>query len=85
MKGIRHYLIMAIFGGLSLLSGWSIHAEPTATDPLLLQKSEMISQVNINQASAEEIAKYLNGIGFSKAKKLWNIGKSLVHLFRLNN
>ncbi|WP_392558377.1 ComEA family DNA-binding protein [Orbus mooreae] len=70
MKSIRHYLIMAIFGGLSLLSGWSIHAEPTATAPLPLQKNEMISQVNINQASAEEIAKYLNGIGLSKAKKI---------------
>lgn len=70
MNNIRSLPITIFLFLCSFFITISVHAEPiTSTiDPLTREAS--ISKVNINQASATELAEKLNGIGLSKAKKI---------------
>lgn len=70
MKSIKQYFVVTILAVLSLFSGFMVCAKQTTIEATLLQPNQQLSQVNINQASAEELATNLNGVGLNKAKKI---------------
>ncbi|RKS84740.1 competence protein ComEA [Orbus hercynius] len=70
MNNRQQYLMITLLFFFSLLSSVSIYAESRMPEPLVNKQDHVIQQVNINQASAEEMAKHLQGIGLNKAKKI---------------
>jgi len=70
MKNLQHYLIISTLCLGSLFYSFSIYAEPLSNEISPIIEHKKIEQVNINHASAEDLAKNLNGIGLNKAKKI---------------
>ncbi|WP_392560976.1 helix-hairpin-helix domain-containing protein [Orbus sturtevantii] len=70
MKNLPRYLAISTLFLSSLFYAFSSYAEPLGEQVDSIIESKTIDQVNINQASAEDLAKNLNGIGLNKAKKI---------------
>ncbi len=61
---IRHlFLILSLFAGMAAWQG--AYAEDTAS-----KSAQSASTININSASADEIAEALNGVGLTKAEAI---------------
>ncbi|WP_428945429.1 helix-hairpin-helix domain-containing protein [Pantoea sp. FN060301] len=73
---MKNRILSAAFLALAvgLMTGISVHAEPTAlsgeTKATAQTAAVTQGQVSINQASAEELAAALNGVGLKKAEAI---------------
>lgn len=68
MKYLQRNSILWILCLFSFFGSFSACAEPL--DDIATNVEKKLRQVNINQASAEELAKVLTGIGINKALKI---------------
>lgn len=69
----KHNLYLAIItlSLSSLFCSYSTYAnQPANNENATTNQNQQMKQVNINIASAEELAKDLNGIGLNKAKRI---------------
>lgn len=70
MKYFQRNSILWILCLFSFFGSFSAFAEPLDDKDITENVEKKLEQVNINQASAEELAKVLTGIGINKALKI---------------
>ncbi|WP_392564775.1 helix-hairpin-helix domain-containing protein [Orbus wheelerorum] len=72
MKNLQHYVMISVLFLSPLFYSFSIYAKSinNQTVPIIEQQKIEQINININQSSAEDLARNLNGIGLNKAKKI---------------
>lgn len=70
MKKLNYFLTIFILSCSSFCMPFLVQATPIDESNTIKYQSEQNTLININTASAEELAKILDGIGLSKAKKI---------------
>lgn len=70
MKSMKQYIVIITLFLLTFCQSFYLYADPVSSKSSPANNHTLANQININQASAEELAKHLNGIGLNKAKKI---------------
>ncbi|WP_392552663.1 helix-hairpin-helix domain-containing protein [Orbus wheelerorum] len=70
MKNLQHYVMISVLFLSPLFYSFSIYAKSINNQTVPIIEQQKIEQININQSSAEDLARNLNGIGLNKAKKI---------------
>lgn len=70
MKKLKYYLTIITLCITSISYALTCYAESVSYQPPSATAPSFTEQININQSTAEQMAKYINGIGISKAKRI---------------
>lgn len=70
MKKLKSYLTIITLCITSISYGVTCYAESVHYQPPSVAAPSLTGQININQSTAEQLAKNINGIGIHRAKRI---------------